>query len=228
MSGRYRKPYKKSKAPYKKKQPKKYQNKNLEKRITKLEHTEELKYIDFYDTTAPSTYLSYNHCLIAQGDDFNNRIGEEIIAKYLNLRWRINKAVASVNADVFRIIVFWDCQTNGTGPVATTSTSLVNGLLDNSTTTDLLIAPLNYRNSQRFHILYDKQKVVNAESTTSLPVHIFHKNIKLNGAKIKYTSSAASTGSLSSRSLWTIICASVPAVADCTMALSSRVWFTDS
>jgi len=224
-----RPPYKK---PYKKKYKRparKYQPRNMEKRITKLEHSEELKYIDYQDTSAFTTtgvLLNYNQ--IAQGDDFNQRVGEEVVFKYINLKYRISKTTASAASQGHRFILFWDMQTNGVGPIQFTSTSLTTGLLDNSTITDPLLVPHNYRTKDRYHILFDKVVIHQPSSTSTLEMTITKKNIKLGGAKIKYSSSSSAVTALASRSLWLMFLGNASAVTDSTPGIVCRVWYTDA
>ncbi|MGN5493394.1 hypothetical protein, partial [Campylobacter coli] len=142
-------------------------NKNLARRVKKLEHSEELKYVDYYDTTAlTTTGFLIPLSITAQGDDFNQRVGEEVTAKYMNMKLKYGKTTASINSQIYRFIVFWDLQTNGVGPTQLTSTSLITGVLDNGTITDALISPHNYRTRERYHILYDKLHHVNAQSSS--------------------------------------------------------------
>jgi len=211
-----------------KKRPRKLQNKNLDRRIKRLEHSEELKYVDFYDTPAVSTTGTlFNYNQIAQGDDFNQRIGEEVVDKYLNLKIRNVKA-ASVNACAVRYILFWDMQTNATGPVQLASTSLMTGLLDNSTITDVLTMPHNYRTKQRYHILMDKVMVMNGEESTSSKIWMLKKSLNLGGAKIKYGNSGSTVASLTSRSLWLLQIGTAIAVTDAAPQIGTRLWYTDA
>lgn len=225
----YRKPYKKQKAYKKKPQPKKYQNKNLEKRITKLEHSEELKYNDWSDGTT-LTALGFAHHLtgLSQGDDYNQRIGEEIIAKYLNLKLRYQKTTASANYSTIRCLVFWDMQNNGTGPTVFTTSDLAQGVLDDTTIGSIFLCPHNYRTKERYHILMDKVLVMNPNATDTKQEIFYKKNIKLSGAKIKYSNSSGGYASVTSRALWILILADATTASEVTPVNSARFWYTDA
>lgn len=213
------------KAPANKK--KRLQNKNLDRRIKKLEHSEELKYIDIYNTSAltnTGTIVALN--FIAQGDDFNQRLGEEICAKFVNMKIRISHLAAGTY-DQVRSILFWDKQTNGTGPTIYTSTDINSGLLDNSTITSGVLCPHNYRCNDRYAILYDKVHSINPESSAVDKVIQFKKSFKLSGAKVKYSNSGALITSIPSRSLFYVQISYAP-IASTTPTNSFRFWYTDA
>lgn len=225
-------PYKKNtkrkirRHPHKKRGP---TTKQLATRIKKLEHTEELKYIDVLNSTALSTTgTSLVLSVLAQGDDFNNRVGEEVRAKYVNCKLRLAKTTPSANINQVRCILFWDLQTNGSGPVILTSTLADSGLLDNSSITSVLLSPHNYRCSQRYKILYDKVHVLNPDSTTTQMARYIHINKRLGGAKIKYTDSSGTIASLTSRALCFSILSDTSSTTEITPTLCFRVWYTDS
>lgn len=225
-----RKPYKKTqpKRPYKKKAP---TNKQLATRVKKLEHTEELKYIDYYWTTSPFNNTTTVQCLslMGQGDDFDQRIGEEVTAKYLNIKFRWRKG-ASSDAMYSRIMVFWDTQTNGSGPTLFTSGgNEAVALLDNTTVTVSALSPLNYRTHQRYHVLLDKVFQISADSSAVEKYHMIKKSIKLHNAKIKYSSSGSTVAALPSRVLF-VYMISAGQAADTGNAYNNavRVWYTDA
>lgn len=225
-------PYTRKRAPRKRKFVKRKRvptNKQLATRVKKLEHTEELKYADSYDASVITTTGYMLHLTgIAQGDDFNQRVGEEIVAKYLNMKLRLTKA-ASVNAPQVRCIIFWDMQNNGVGPTFLTSTDPIQAVLDNSTVTNIMLSPHNYRTKDRYHILWDKVITINPQDSLSTSAHIYKKNIKLSGAKIKYGSSSGSIAATVGRALYfSIVGSGASAVNEVTPNISNRVWFTDS
>lgn len=202
--------------------------KKLERRVTKLEHTEELKCRDYYDQSALTTLgLLHNLNQIPQGDDFNQRIGEEVAAKYVNLKLRFAKG-PSASANEVRCILFWDIQTNGTGPIQATSVSPVTGLLDNATIVPTVISPHNYRTKNRYHVIMDKWLVLNPDSTGVNLTKMIKKNVKLSSAKIKYSDSGSTVASTVSRSLWLLVCANASGVTDVTPTISARFWYTDA
>lgn len=202
--------------------------KDLATRVKKLEHSDELKYIDYTNGTVPLTPggIFYNYNQMAQGDNFNERVGEEITAKYLNMKVRI-RHFANASADVVRCILFWDKQNNGLGPVSLASTSIGEGLLDDTTITQTTLSPHNYRTSERYTVLYDKLHIMNADSTGVNLTKIFKIKKNLGGAKVKYSSSGATFAALPSRCLWFLVLGND---FDATTAVQStaRLWYTDS
>lgn len=119
-------------------------------------------------------------------------------------------------------------QNNGIGPTVFTSTSAVEGLLDDLTVTPKLLTPHNYRTKNRYRVLMDKTHTVDPESATTDKVYSFSRNFKLRGAKIKYSSSAGSIAATSSRALYFLIFAGTSAVLDTTPNNVFRLWYTDA
>jgi len=224
-------PYTRKRAPRKRKFVKRKRvptNKQLATRVKKLEHTEELKYLDSFDASVLTTTGFILHLTgIAQGDDFNQRVGEEVISKYLNMKLRLSKT-ASINSPQIRCIIFWDMQNNGVGPTLFTSTSLVEGLLDNAVITNTMLSPHNYRTKDRYHILWDKHITFNPDDVTANQTINYKKNIKLSGAKIKYGTSAGSIAATVGRALYFGIFGTTSSVTDVTPNIANRIWFTDS
>lgn len=224
-------PYKKRTQRTKRRRPQKKRGpttKQLATRIKKLEHTEELKYIDYLDTAALAV-AGTNKCysLLGQGDDFNQRIGEETRVKYLNCHLRFTKA-ASANSSQIRIILYWDMATDGLGPTLLASSFIGAGLLDDTFITTKIMSPHNYRTSDRYKILYDKTIYLNPDSSSVVINRMIKINRKLGGAKIKYADSGSTVTSIVSRALNMCFFADSSAVTDVTVYNSTRVWFTDS
>lgn len=204
--------------------------KQLERRVTKLEHQEELKYHDVYSTTSwnNNTTTTLVLSLIAQGDDFNQRIGEEITAKYLNIRMDCGAAPTTIDPLRYRIVVFWDLQANGSGPEPFAGTNANQGLLDNLTINSAMLAPLNYRTHDRYKILHDKIITINPNDPSIGTLKMYKRNLKLGGAKIKYSSSAGNISAVVGRSLCCFITAISGASDDTVSAFSARLWYTDA
>jgi len=200
-------------------------NKNLARRVKRLEKRPELKYHDVYSTTGPTAAGTANSMLfIAQGDDFNQRIGEEITAMYLNLNLRLTATVNTV-VSYIRTMIVWDKQNNGTGPVFLASSSLAEGLLDDTTITSSILSPHNYRTKQRYVILYDKLHLLTPQSAGTEVAMKLRRNFKLRGAKVKYSSSGATVADLPSRDLIYVQFSTVASTI--TVLNSFRLWYTD-
>jgi len=199
---------------------------NLKKRIKRIEHSDELKYNDlFFTNTFDNNGVAFSLASLAQGDDSNNRVGEEINAKYLNFYYRGIQGVSIGTANI-RIVVFWDMQANALAPTFfTAGTSPEEGLLDDTVITSRFLCPANYRTKQRYKILYDKTMAINPDSTTTSKAVFVKKSFNLGGAKVKYADSGATLASLTSRALY-ILC--VGSTGN-TMGnnLGTRFWYTD-
>lgn len=207
-------------------------NKQLATRIKRIENQEELKYVDYYTSTVWDNpgFIVSPFTLIAQGDDFDNRMGEEVTAKRLEFMYNVYQTTSNVSHLRYRVIVGWDLQANGAAPGIYTSISgLVNGAFDDSTISSAFLSPINYRTKQRYHILYDKYKVMpifQPNATASSNGRSFKKTIMLHNAKVKYSSSSASITAMSSRNLFIfVIC---QASSFCAFNLGARVYYTDA
>lgn len=219
-----------------KKQPQAKKNavvthKQLNKRLKAIEHQEELKYKDFMNTDTFVTPQVLGTCSIAQGDDFNQRVGEEIVVKKLDVMFRANKTVGSTISNSYRIMIVRDRQANGIGAFAVTSggTGANNdAILDNNTITDTLHCPINYRCKDRYKVYTEELIVMNPDSS-AVNMQAFWKHTVHfpKGLRIKYSDSGATVASITSNQL-VVLClanaiADIPAVE-----ISTRLWFTDA
>jgi len=219
MPYKRRAPVKKRKFQRKRKAP---TNKNLARRVRKLERAPEIKYRDVLSLTPlVSTGAAVGALFIAQGDDFNQRIGEEINLMYINYKvlYVIAAGIARVS---FRVMVVLDKQNNGLGPVFLTSTNITEGILDDSVITNPVFSPHNYRTTQRYSILADHLYTSNPMEPTCERSLTFRKNLKFKGMKIKFSSSAGTIADLPSKDIFLLHFGT-----GVTPYFTSRVWYTD-
>jgi hypothetical protein len=160
----------------------------------------EMKYIDYYNTTSPTGgYVAFNGTLVAQGDNFNQRIGEEIKVTYFDLDLALYRTTVATST-ICRFILLWDTQSNGNVVFNhLASLDLAEGLLDDTTIINTQLSPFNDRTKERYKILLDKRFLFNMEGSDK-QIH-FRKKINLHNANIKYSDSGATAASLTSRSL---------------------------
>lgn len=92
---------------------------------------------------------------VQAGDDVGNRNGNSILAKKLLFRMTLH-GNTTADSTVFRCIIFYDTQFNGTNP--TPGLVLESGQLS---TANSVNAPLNVDSAGRFTILRDKVYVLN-------------------------------------------------------------------
>lgn len=191
----------------------------LNKKIKKIQDKIELKY---YDTeyTASVSNSGVLHLInpLATGLTQITRIGSEIEATSVQFRFTINTVPANLNGtQVVRMILFWDKQANGAAP--TLAGNPVGGtgtaaLLNNDVITDLVYAPFQYENQERFRVLYDKafslSPKVWQEHDNGTPTVITEllsvglsgkKKIKLN-RKVKYDGITGGIDTINSNSLY--------------------------
>lgn len=94
---------------------------------------------------------------IAQGNDYTNRDGRIVNLSSFYYRWSLtpNNATSSTQGDSVRILVVYDCQTNGTTPTVATILAAVDPH-----------APMNLNNRDRFKVIMDKQIGMGATTYT--------------------------------------------------------------
>lgn len=86
---------------------------------------------------------------ISQGTDYTNRDGRIVTMKSIYWRFSITpniNATALAAGDSVRILIVYDCQTNGTAPTPANILQVVNPH-----------SPMNLNFRDRFKVLYDKQ-----------------------------------------------------------------------
>lgn len=201
--------------------------KKLTKDVAKLQTDAEVKIHD--DQTLLNvpgvTGDFYWNLNIAQGDDVDQRVGEEIILKKQEWIVSINSTATTVNKR-YRVILFMDTQTNGNPPAPFTSISPTSGLLDNSTISDTFYSPLNYRTNERYKVYYDKTHIFNIQDTLAASRHVIKCSKSFN-TKIKYASSQDTLDALASKNVWIMVLGAQQALSG-TYDVFCRTYFTDS
>lgn len=171
-------------------------DKSLNRRITKLEHSREVKYIDgtfasVVNTSTPQAFSLVG--AITRGDQYNERSGDVITSKKLKISYIITKTISG-DTGQYRLILLWDKNFSGggnfqiaMGPSPTVKEEACS-LLDDRDGMVLINAPYNeLTHGSRYTILYDKVHIINPDST-GVAVSLFkRKTFALSGAKIEYT-----------------------------------------
>lgn len=83
---------------------------------------------------------------IAQGTDYNNRVGRRFLMKKIQINLEINPGVAQTVAEQGRVLVVYDNQSNGAAPA-------IGDILSISSTTSFM----NLNNRDRFKVIWDKR-----------------------------------------------------------------------
>jgi len=188
---------------------------------------DELKFVDVDDlgtSLVTGSVLLLNG--IAQGTDYNQRIGRKCQLKSLFIRFTVNVnpgalGLLAPQGDVVRLLIVYDCQSNGAAPAITDVLSTVN-----------YDSPMNLNNRDRFKILYDKFATMYAYTYSSgttivagnaKPVFL-QKYIKLGMEEI-FGGTAASIGSIQTGSIYFLTISQNEITQ---VNLYSRVRYTDS
>jgi len=200
----------------------------LKKEVDKLKEEPEIKYKDSVtllqvpDLTGTDIYFGLD---IAQGDDFNERVGEEILLK--KQEWQISiQSLPTTISKRYRVIMFMDRQVNGNPPAIFATTSATSGLLDNLSIADAFYAPHNQRTSERYKIYYDKLHIYNPEDSLSG----YRKEIRFGktfNTKIKYADSTGTLTALTSKNIWVLVLGAQQALTG-DYNIYCRTYFTDS
>lgn len=172
---------------------------------------------------------------VAQGTDYNARIGRKIVMASIYIRGSIyieatwNKNVNSIiPSQTARLILIYDMQTNGTAPVLTD--------ILNTAGTEIESAQLNLNNRDRFKILKDKCFAFDACQTDAnggilgggMHTDYCFKIYKKLKMETIFGGTDASTGSIVSGALWLLTVGSQPAGAtDVNASITSRIRFMD-
>lgn len=230
----YKKTYTKKPKPSFKKTPSfKPVDKRQDQQIAKIQKQliafkPEMKYKDYNNFTAPTSgFIGFNYTVVGQGNDFNQRIGEEIRAAKLDLFITLTRP-ATTTTSCTRTIVLWDKQANGSAVIhPLTSLSLVEGIIDDTTIVAPNQAPFNDRAKERYVVLYEKFNVFNPDTTTNTQRKIMKKTINLSHAIIKYSDSGAIPDSITSRALYVCHYGLDIGGVITNHTTTGRLWYTD-
>jgi len=216
--------------------PKSKVDKKLSMRISKLENSIETKYIDSASggaiTTAGQTFSFLQG--MGQGDNYDQRIGNQITSKKLKFIYNIfDPSDTAVAPSQVRVMIYWDLQFNGntyselftgTSPDADSLSSCV---LDNRAGQITVSAFYNENTKQRYKILYDRVHNINHGSSAIGQVVHVNKTISLSNAKMIFADTTATAASVPSRALLLSYFYVTGAAQVPVMNFVSRYFFTD-
>lgn len=211
-------------------------DKKLSRRISKLENNIETKYLDAVTDDGPTTigYVKSTLTNMADGDDYNERIGNQVTAKRILLQYRLYQQPTDVPNQV-RIMLLWDKQFNAGSPsLIFTGTSpltedISTAILDNRAGMVTTIAPYNMNTNQRFKILYDRlHNMTISGSDLTGTVHVVKRMINLHNAILKYSSSTEANENLPSRNILLVVYSSLGAQADLSLNVATRFFYQDT
>ncbi len=159
---------------------------------------------------------------IAEGVSENQRIGERVRLKMLDLRLNFGKAPANVNSTaICRFTVLWDRQPNGglatVAQVLETVTG-TNNILD-------LCSPYNAQNRKRFQILKDVRFTLNDGFNED---RVFHWRVSLRNKTPQYNGAGAAIGNINTGAPLIMVLGDITAGGNVTVLdATTRLWYVE-
>jgi len=214
-------------------------DKSLSRRISKLENEIERKYLDFTTDDAPTNSGVAKSLLsgMADGNNYNQRIGNQVTAKKLLLQYRLNHPaqadVPGSEPSQIRVMLVWDTQSNGqtafqifTG-TSPTSVQLSTALLDDRSGMISMNATYNVNTRQRYKILYDVVHNINHGCDFYGQVLNVKKSFSLHNSIVKYSDSTTGLPVMPSRNLVLVYFDSLSLI-ELNANFTARFFYTDA
>lgn len=204
-----------SKNPYMSSKKKAPSNEVLNKKIIEMKKEVELKYVDQPVSMATTTTVGHFVTnIVDAGTSSTARIGNAIKGSSLQLSYSVNTNPGATTPQRFRILVFWDRQSNGASP-GLFGASSSNALLTSDGTPDPTMAPYNNNTRKRYTILYDRVHVCKVLSndagvTAYDQIHIDKKYFKAS-RNIRYDGTGGGIADIVNNSLIVAGCSNVAA-----------------
>lgn len=182
-------------------------------------HGPELKDIDtdisagVYDTTGSVILING----IAQGTDFNTRIGRKFQMKSLLLRFSVQRGSTATTAALARWMIVYDKQANAVAPAVTDILVTANAAAFN-----------NLSNRDRFIVIYDKILVIGGTTGNDNSL-MYQKKYRKMKMEVTNGGTGNTIGSIATGALFLVTVGSVAAgtTAPAMSAAVARVRFTD-
>lgn len=173
------------------------------------------------DTTGSVTLING----VAQGDDFNNRIGRQTTWKSVSVKGICYSVDNSTNYVAARLLVVWDNSPNsGSAPTITDFLVAATSLSHN-----------NLNNRHRFKVLIDEFVTlgrVNDTATQSFAagpnVYTINRFVRIPDAVTVFSGTGATVGSIQSGALWMVTIGDQAANLGANFSVTTRCRFTDS
>lgn len=193
------------------KKPVKTFRKSFKKYRTYRKVSQEFKRIDSTNATAISTTATYTLLNgVAQGNEYNQRIGRKIMMRKIMCRGYVKNEDATPTET--RIMIVYDKASNGVAPVLS---DIVDGNEYNGFR--------NIDNVKRFQVLMDKRLVLQPSAADSVKPFNFYKNVFL---QTRHDGTTAGIGDITTGSLY-LITVSNDASTGATLNCDWRVSYTD-
>jgi len=182
---------------------------------------EEKKYHDTWNTALQPGYSGAVYLLngVAQGTDYNQRLGREMVMRSLVLRGNVNIDIGTTTQDNFRCMVVYDRQCNGGQPAVT-------DILDDSVTTpQQTFAAMNLNNRDRFTVVLDRMYALSSSGANA--VIQLDEYRKLN-TEVQFSGTGNTDASIQTGALWLVVIGFVNGSGASTANIMTRVRFTDA
>lgn len=168
-------------------------------------------------------------CLLTRGNGTNNRIGDTVYIKELELRMTLempNQTGVTANAqcgDLVRVLIYQDAQVNGAGPVYSDIVTVNN-----------YKTMYNPYNVDRFKVLYDEihECHQSGASQGGTPVSVWGHRFKDLGHlcipienKVHYNANTGAISDIISGNIGIMVCAAFS--GNISLDVNARIWFTD-
>lgn len=195
--------------------------------VRSVANMKEHKYVDVVaasyaaDTTGTVTLLNG----IAQGDDYNQRIGRQVLPTSISIKGLLHPGDTTSNECYCRCIIVWDSALNGGSAPAITD------LLAASTS----ISHNNLNNRNRFKILADEQYAIGATYNTATQAYAqsptivtINRYIPMKEYITQYQGTGATAGSIQSGAIWMFTVGDQAPSAGGSFNVCTRVRYTDA
>lgn len=169
---------------------------------------------------------------LAQGDDYYNRIGREVMIHSVHVKFdAIPSSLINPNQVVMAKLI-WDLQANGTNP---SGTDIISANANVAAFSSDWSAPPNLSNRDRFVTLWEKTMVLNGDSYWSgaavqwTPQRKFFEKYKRVNRKTVYGGTTGAIGSIVTGALYLLLASELATVSQCPAVTSgtARIRFTD-
>jgi len=158
---------------------KKITAKSVNKKVNRiLSHIEMKRTLRTLQTVVTDSGLVTWLSSVDKGTGGDDRIGEEIVSKSIEIAYRLNFTAASTHDfEVIRVLVFVHKTQQGLNPVPSV-------ILENLT----VESPINQALQDRYRFIYDKTHVLNRLSALAVDTatHVFRKKIRLRNMKVHF------------------------------------------
>lgn len=125
------------------------------RRVSNSALLQEVKYSDVYvsNSSVTQTASIYSLNITAQGDNYNQRNGNQILMKYLQYNWTCQQYAGTARGYQYTVYIVLDRQPNASAPVA-------SDILDTTILPVFVAMKALFKNQERFKILKTHKLVV--------------------------------------------------------------------